>query len=945
MQNQKGGNEGIRGTKNGDNCTLFKFRKETKEGNVMVKIKFNVKSIMTVLFVLACSALAFLWPYWNNDLRAETYRPPNPVMDYVPQYIGIYDTYYSYYVADDCRVCHGNRNAGAKRHQFTASAFANCPDGCPLSPQDCLSACHSFFPGDPESITYDCRECHIDGGIMGDLGFPHHRSDLANSGKCTACHRPDLLVETISVKSPSYYPTAYPFVPTPFTCENCHWPSGSTPHTPPPDWPKPIEAKGTVLTGVLHESKPYRPLDGTHHEVQGKVYYQCFFCHANDPDSPTWDPANPLIIRFCENCHSKDSMHSIEEHTTAGHGLTIEQKCVACHGGMPDTSPVSAPVQPVIADISPRFGPGGTSCSLSGENFGSSGEIFLTPRMGETAQTHRTSSGECTWTDGLIVFTVPSGLSNRNYNVKVKTPNGTSNMQVFTIAGTQPCIPCPTLAPVIDSIEPTLGVAQQLVTIHGQNFGDRHTGDRDVLLMQESSVSAAKIISWADNEIQSSVPEWTFYPGTVSVKVKTENGESNQVDFELRKYPHIVTIDQPETTILRFSGKGFGDSQQYVRPDGYGWQTTITLNRPNQIISTSSCTIISWSDTEIQLTSPGNLSGFYGVTVETMYFYDSDGNGSYTPGLETIYHTVTSDPYNVSLMTPITCGNNIINPCETCDPPGSTPQLPPGNQNQCLQTCTYCGDGIVNNGEQCDDGNTNNNDTCRNNCITSRCGNGILEPGEQCDDGNTNNGDGCSATCQLEAIKVHAPNGGEVILSGSTYTIRWGAPLEAVKFTLRYSINNGATWKLMAKNITGTSYNWNVPALLNNKNGCLVKVIGFNSSGTKVGEDTSDATFTIEVVKLTSPDGGEILQQGTPHTITWHTNGTIRPVANAKLFYTTNGGSTWKAIKTLTGNPGSYNWRVPNVSSSSCKVKVVLKDSSGITIGSDMSDGVFTIQP
>jgi hypothetical protein len=201
-----------------------------------------------------------------------------------------------------------------------------------------------------------------------------------------------------------------------------------------------------------------------------------------------------------------------------------------------------------------------------------------------------------------------------------------------------------------------------------------------------------------------------------------------------------------------------------------------------------------------------------------------------------------------------------------------------------------------------------------------------------------------SGTGYSDIFSLLSPNGGEVVPSGSTYTMRWNAPPEAVKFTLRYSINNGATWKLMAKNITGTSYNWNVPILSNNKRECLVKVIGFNSSGTKVGEDTSDATFTIEVVKLTSPDGGEILQQGTPHTITWHTNGTIRPVANAKLFYTTNGGSTWKAIKTLIGNPGSHNWTIPNVSSSSCKVKVVLKDSSNVTIGSDMSDGVFTIQ-
>jgi hypothetical protein len=166
-----------------------------------------------------------------------------------------------------------------------------------------------------------------------------------------------------------------------------------------------------------------------------------------------------------------------------------------------------------------------------------------------------------------------------------------------------------------------------------------------------------------------------------------------------------------------------------------------------------------------------------------------------------------------------------------------------------------------------------------------------------------------------------------------------------VKSTLRYSINNGSTWKLIGKNITGTSYNWTVPIPNNNKKNCLVKVIGFNAGGTKVGEDMSDSTFTIEVVKVTDPDGGETLISGTSHTITWLSNATTRPVASVKLFRTTNGGSTWTLIKTLTSNPGSYNWTVPNVSSSNCRVKLVLKDAGGVTVGSDISDGVFTIQP
>ena len=194
-------------------------------------------------------------------------------------------------------------------------------------------------------------------------------------------------------------------------------------------------------------------------------------------------------------------------------------------------------------------------------------------------------------------------------------------------------------------------------------------------------------------------------------------------------------------------------------------------------------------------------------------------------------------------------------------------------------------------------------------------------------------------------VEVISPNGGELIPSGSTYPISWGASPEAVKFTLRYSINNGATWKVIASNVTGTSYNWGVPVQKNNKTNCLVKVTGYNASGVKIGEDRSNGTFTMEVVKLTSPDGGEVLHQGNPWTITWRTNRTIRPVASVKLFYSINGGSTWKLIKNVIGNPGSYNSTVPYVSSSSCKVKVVLKDAGGVTLGSDISDGVFSIQP
>jgi cysteine-rich repeat protein len=61
---------------------------------------------------------------------------------------------------------------------------------------------------------------------------------------------------------------------------------------------------------------------------------------------------------------------------------------------------------------------------------------------------------------------------------------------------------------------------------------------------------------------------------------------------------------------------------------------------------------------------------------------------------------------------------------------------------------TYCGDGIMNGGEECDDGNAIEADGCDNLCRVRGCGDGILDAGEACDDDNLTAGDGCSPTCQ-----------------------------------------------------------------------------------------------------------------------------------------------------------------------------------------------------
>jgi hypothetical protein len=193
-------------------------------------------------------------------------------------------------------------------------------------------------------------------------------------------------------------------------------------------------------------------------------------------------------------------------------------------------------------------------------------------------------------------------------------------------------------------------------------------------------------------------------------------------------------------------------------------------------------------------------------------------------------------------------------------------------------------------------------------------------------------------------ITLVLPNGGDVIPSGGIYGICWEAPNNAVMFDLMYSINNGASWNFIKTVIGLNCTHWEeVPVVSANKKKCRIKVSGYDSNGVKVGEGISDKPFTIEVLRVTSPNGGETLTSGNKVTIQWTTHKTISPGAKTVLKYTTDS-TTWKKIKTLTGNPGNYNWTVPSVSSTKCKVKVILKDANGANIGIDVSDKFFTIQ-
>jgi protein involved in ribonucleotide reduction len=205
----------------------------------------------------------------------------------------------------------------------------------------------------------------------------------------------------------------------------------------------------------------------------------------------------------------------------------------------------------------------------------------------------------------------------------------------------------------------------------------------------------------------------------------------------------------------------------------------------------------------------------------------------------------------------------------------------------------------------------------------------------------------------IQKLTLITPNGGEVIPSGKPYTIEWTALSQAEKFKIFYSMDNGATWILITSDATGTSHSWTVPVPPSNKSSCYVKVVGYSASNPKVGEDKSDKPFTIGVVRLVSPNGGEVLESGVPHQIQWEINGTKSDVTKVNLYYATNGGVSYVLIQSLivTVDPGtrpwamSYPWTVPTPTANmgKCYVKVVAY-SGNTVVGTDTSDKPFTIE-
>jgi len=580
----------------------------------------------------------------------EAKNRPAPLMDYVPQELGIYDGLYDSLAEADCRICHGA--SLADRHHLSEIALNN-PGAC--------TPCHEVIQEDPGVLVrHNCTVvgCHsaaynlgsrdannlpdsdptadpFTPGVSEPNGW-HHSTNLSFVKQCVACHDPAVVDRVTDIADLTPPPPSL-VSPSPFDCENCHWEQpviansigwtyGDSPdptmleagHPSTYDHNAPYEPYnmyGSLTPGVSGDEyfeygiKIESNFDTHHMKWRGNVYPDCVQCHSMDSCQPSWDGTNSELIRYCRTCHDVRSLHIIE----------------------------------------PHVGPGGTGDPPAVNGWEAVGFHTLD------------GSGD------LITSTTDVAPEvYRNYS---------TNEQCFGCHGTSlpDYLPeTPPAGPEITDMSPNIGACDGYYTLTGNYFGSDKTVDRWVEMTPTlgGTWEQLPILSWTSTQIEFQVPCWIYAEGNYGVRVHTEVGNSNYEVLKLKSQASVTSISPtsgPCREIITVNGNdfdNFGVGRDGVNAEGYGEAKVVVFSA--SVGQFTATVYANWTDTSF-LVRFGDLFedldgdyvrdsnepllkqcedtplGQYSMYVRTIYYEDGDASGNYSDG-DIVHQMATSDP-------------------------------------------------------------------------------------------------------------------------------------------------------------------------------------------------------------------------------------------------------------------------------------------------------------
>jgi len=187
----------------------------------------------------------------------------------------------------------------------------------------------------------------------------------------------------------------------------------------------------------------------------------------------------------------------------------------------------------------------------------------------------------------------------------------------------------------------------------------------------------------------------------------------------------------------------------------------------------------------------------------------------------------------------------------------------------------------------------------------------------------------------VAALAVTYPNDiGIKLQVGRQYNLTWNQIYLPGTVKLEYTVGSAYIPITTGVDAFLGSYLWTVPDTPSTS--CKIRV---TSEMDALVLDTSNNNFAISKLDLITPNGGDTWGTGIPHVISWYSINVI----NVNLEYSIDNGNGWSLIaSSVVAANGSYNWVVPAVNSSECRLRITDADSATINDTSDLSFTIFS---
>lgn len=185
----------------------------------------------------------------------------------------------------------------------------------------------------------------------------------------------------------------------------------------------------------------------------------------------------------------------------------------------------------------------------------------------------------------------------------------------------------------------------------------------------------------------------------------------------------------------------------------------------------------------------------------------------------------------------------------------------------------------------------------------------------------------CMTNPPSPLVSITTPRGSEEWDGGQQVTIKWVSH-RVDNVNLHYSTNDGANWTSIASNIPAvdSQYVWTLPAIAATE--LWIRLSDASNVNT---QSISIASHKITVpLELVSPAGGERLGKGSVFNIRYRKETSVGPV---NILFAADG-QTFESVASNVAE-ASYAWTVPDVETSTARIRVVAANNSEIVVTSN----------